>query len=251
MLDIGPILDTVTINTNNVDISQYPFAVPVISNLKSFKFKSQVTFFVGENGSGKSTLLEALAERIGFGKGGSKNLSMLFVGKGYSSDVQKLSDRMTLSWRKKTDGYFFRAESFWDIANKLEIIEKEPGGSGTFLSYGGKNLHHMSHGEAFLSFFKNRIGRGGIYILDEPEAALSPQRQLSLMVIIHELCKDPETQFVIATHSPILLAYPKASIYSCDGERLKEIAYEDTAHYQITKDFIHNPNRYLQHLFKS
>lgn len=249
MFNDGPVLDTVAINTANVDTSQYPFIVPVISNLKSFKFKSQVTFFVGENGSGKSTLLEALAERIGFGKGGSKNLSMLFDKEDSRSDVQKLSGCMSLSWRKKTDGYFFRAESFWDIANKLEILEKEPGGSGTFLSYGGKNLHHMSHGEAFLSFFKNRIGRGGIYILDEPEAALSPQRQLSLMIIIHELCKDPDTQFIVATHSPILLAYPKASIYSCDGDRLKEIAYEDTAHYQITKDFMHNPNRYLQRLF--
>jgi predicted ATPase len=110
-------------------------------------------------------------------------------------------------------------------------------------------LHAQSHGESFLAFFKNRLGNGGFFILDEPEAALSPQRQLSLMVIMHDLCKQTNTQFIIATHSPILLAYPNATIYSCDSEQLSTIEYTETRHYQITKRFLDNPTRYLHHLF--
>ena len=162
---------------------------------------------------------------------------------------KKLSDYLQLSWRKKVDGYFFRAETFWDIINKLEQMSQEPGGSDAFASYGGDNLHTMFHGEAFLAFFKNRVGRGGIYILDEPEAALSPQRQLALLSIIHELCKDKGTQFVIASHSPILITYPGAVIYCCNNNELTPIKYEDTDQYKITKQFLEKPERYFRHLF--
>lgn len=247
MLDGTP-LDKITINpSKDISFEDYPFNISLIQNLKQIVFKKQVTFFVGENGSGKSTILEALAEKIGLGKSGSKNLSMLYDTE--KSDVKILSDSMNLSWRIKVDGYFFRAESFWDVANKLDQISKEVGGSGAFLSYGGKNLHHMSHGEGFLAFFKNRIGGGGIYILDEPEAALSPQRQLALLSIIHNLCKNQKSQFIIATHSPILLSYPNSQILSCDEDNLKEVSCEETNHYQITKSFLNNPNQYLRHLF--
>jgi predicted ATPase len=248
MIDSGPVLDKFTITLSpDSDANTYPLNLKIIQNLKEFKFAKQVTFLVGENGSGKSTILETLAEKIGFGKGGSKNLSMMSAQEGTVSDVKSLCDNMLLSWRVKVDGYFFRAESFWDIANKLDIMSQTA--SGAFTSYGGTNLHAMSHGEAFLALFKNRIGQGGIYILDEPEAALSPQRQLALLAIIHELCEDKKTQFIIATHSPILLAYPNAQILSCDGDELREIAYEETDHYQITKNFLNNPKQYFKNLF--
>jgi predicted ATPase len=149
------------------------------------------------------------------------------------------------------DGYFFRAESFFNLANYIDRLAKE-GGQGyaaTYANYGNKSLHEQSHGESFLAFFKNRLGGGGFYIFDEPEAALSPQRQLALLRVIHDLCKNLESQLIIATHSPILLAYPNSTIYSCDEGSLKQISYEDTKHYQITKDFLQNPDQYFKNLF--
>lgn len=170
-----------------------------------------------------------------------------------TSGTQSLADQLRLSWRQKPkNGYFFRAESFFNVANYLDTMARE-GGEGpepTFKSYGAKSLHAQSHGESFMSFFKNRLGDGGFFIFDEPEAALSPQRQLSLLLIIQEVCKNSNAQFVIATHSPILLAYPNATIYSCDGDVLRNVAYKDTSHYQITKQFLDNPDLFLHHLFK-
>lgn len=151
---------------------------------------------------------------------------------------------MTLSWRfKPHDGYFFRAESFYNVANYLDSIVdgNKP--------YGGKSLHEQSHGESFFAFFSNRMGKDGFFILDEPEAALSPQCQLALLSMIDQLCKESNAQFIIATHSPILLAYPGATIYSCDNAKLVPIAYTDAEHYKITKQFLNNPAVYLQHLF--
>ncbi len=247
----GPLLDTVKVKFPAlIDTSKYPFSLNIIKNLKEIVFPTQVTFFVGENGTGKSTLLEAMAYHIGFGaEGGSKNISFKTSTDSVYSDVKNLSDYLTLSWRLKAlEGYFFRAESFYNVANYLDYLERECGG-GAYLPYGGKSLHSQSHGESFLSFFKNRISRGGFFILDEPEAALSPQRQLSLLVIIKQLCKDFNTQFIIATHSPILLSYPGATIYSCDGDYLKKITYTETSQYKITKHFLDNPDLYLKNLF--
>lgn len=165
------------------------------------------------------------------------------------SGAQQLAEQFTCSWRMKPkNGYFFRAESFYNVANFIDTIAKED--AQIYDSYGGKSLHHQSHGESFLAFFKNRLGNSGFFIFDEPEAALSPQRQLALLSIINEVCKNPHSQFIIATHSPILLAYPNATIYSCDSGILTNIAYADTQHYQITKDFLDNPSRYLHHLFQ-
>jgi predicted ATPase len=165
--------------------------------------------------------------------------------------IDAFSSTMTLSWRKKPkDGYFFRAESFFNVGNYLDELSKHPLiGDTAYNSYGGKSLHKQSHGESFLSFFQNRLGTGGCYILDEPEAALSPQRQLALLKIINDLCQRPETQFIIATHSPILLAYPNARIYSCDGDKLEAIEYKDTSCYEITKGFLDHTDQYLKHLF--
>ncbi len=159
------------------------------------------------------------------------------------------AEQLTLSWRHKPrNGYFFRAESFFNIANYIDEIARED--YRAYTSYGGKSLHEQSHGESFMAFFTNRLGDGGFFIFDEPEAALSPQRQLSLMHVIHEICKNPDAQFIIATHSPILLAYPESTIYSCDSGILEKIAYTDTKHYQITKNFLNNTDHYLKHLFK-
>jgi predicted ATPase len=248
----GPILDKIKINFNeDVDYEIYPFKLDIIKNLKDITLKSQVTFIVGENGTGKSTLLEAIATKAGFGKeGGSKDVS--FETSDAINGVQSddLAKHMLFSWRKKPrDGYFFRAESFFNLANFFDDLSKDPWvGKKAFDSYGGKSLHEQSHGESFLSFFNNRLGGGGFYIFDEPEAALSPQRQLSLMKIIHDLCKNPESQFIIATHSPILLAYPGAEIYSCDEGVFESIEYKQTKHYEITKGFLDNPELYLKHL---
>lgn len=243
-----PLLDKVKVSfpeTTNQD--QYPFTLPLIRNLEEINFPTRVTFFVGENGTGKSTILEAIAENAGFGsEGGSKNILFKTAPQNTFTGVQKLADCFTLSWRlKPMDGYFFRAESFFNVASYLDDI-------GISMDcYGGKSLHHQSHGESFLAFFKHRLVNGGFFILDEPEAALSPQRQLSLLAVIHDLCKNTDSQFIIATHSPILLAYPGATIYSCDGDALKTISHRDTEHYKITKQFLDNPERYFRYLFES
>ena len=242
----GPILKEVALNASSrVGGDAYPFCLDLIKNFKTIKFNHQVTFFVGENGSGKSTLLEAIAHKAGFGlEGGSKNISFKTARDITYDGVCALADQLTLSWRQKVkDGYFFRAESFYNLASYIDELVDGYG------PYGGKSLHHQSHGESFFAFFRNRVGAGGFYIFDEPEAALSPQRQLALLSVIHQQCAaNMNTQFIIATHSPLLLAYPDAPIYSCDGGALHKIAYEDTEHYRVTKQFLDNPGLYLRHL---
>ena len=248
-LGATPLLDEVRVEfSEDTDFKSFPFSLPIIKNLKNIQFPTQVTFFVGENGAGKSTLLEALAYKAGFGsEGGSKNIHFKTAEENSYTAAQLLGDQLVLSWRKKPkDGYFFRAESFYNVANYLDTLTRES--AYAYGPYGGKSLHQQSHGESFFSFFINRMGSGGFFILDEPEAALSPQRQLSLLVIMHQLCKNPDTQFIIATHSPILLAYPGASIYSCDSEYLSKIEYTETEHYRITKQFLDNPSLFLHHL---
>ena len=247
----GPLLDKVKINSTLIsNCNDYPFSLPIIKQLPEITFPTQVTFFVGENGTGKSTILEAIALKAGFGpEGGSKNISFKTSLENTYEGTALLAQALILSWRKKPhDGYFFRAESFFNVANYLDTMAQADGRA--YDSYGGKSLHKESHGESFLSFFKNRMGNSGFFILDEPEAALSPQRQLSLMVIINDMCKNSDAQFIIATHSTILLAYPEATIYSCDAEMLAAIQYTDTNHYQITKQFLDNPKYYMHHLFK-
>jgi predicted ATPase len=246
-----PLLDTIKVSPFDTSLAtQYPFSLPLIQNLKEIEFPTKVTFFVGENGTGKSTILEALAIKAGFGpEGGSKNIAFQTASEKNYHPAAKLADCLTLSWRKKVfNGYFFRAESFFNVATHIEQIAQYD--FSIYDSYGGKSLHEQSHGESFLAFFTNRLSSGGFFIFDEPEAALSPQRQLSLLSIIHELSTKTDSQFIIATHSPIILAYPGATIYSCDSGTLTRVEYKDTDHYQITKQFLDNPDRYFTYLFE-
>lgn len=248
----GPLLDKVKVSlSESIDTNEYPFSLNIIKNLNEIIFPTQVTFFVGENGTGKSTILEAIAQKSGFGpEGGSKNINFKTSDEKTYTGTENLANSFTLSWRYKPSyGYFFRAESFFNVANYIDQIAQTD--FGAYAPYGGKSLHKQSHGESFFSFFKNSLSANSFFIFDEPEAALSPQRQLSLISIIHELCTQSHAQFIIATHSPILLAYPDATIYSCDGQTLQQISYTDTEHYKITKSFLDNPDRYLQHLCKS
>ena len=214
----------------------FPFNLPVFSKGINIKINTPVTFFVGENGSGKSTLLEAIAKSCGFSlEGGSKDHYRKIFEKSSS-----LEEVLKLTWFPKVnDGFFLRAESFYDFTKYIESVSNME-------SYGGTAFSKLSHGESFLALFSNRF-KQGIYLLDEPEAALSPQRQLSFLSIIYNLTAQKKAQFIIATHSPILLAFPNAKILDFDNY-MQEIDYEDTNHYQISKNFLNNPKRYLKHL---
>ncbi len=224
--------------------NRYPFTVTSIANGLEIDFKSNVTFLVGENGSGKSTILEAIADLIGFYlSGGTRNSNYHF-----QNTESDLSAFMRLTWQSKlSQGFFMRAESFFNFASYMDKLQEENKNIDVYGAYGGKSLHHQSHGESFLALFQN-LSTKGIYILDEPEAALSPQRQLTFLAIIHQLEKSGNAQFIIATHSPILLSYPNAIVLNLDN-KLEEISYKETEHFRLTKEFLINPESYFRHLF--
>lgn len=220
----------------------YPFSIPALRAFESLEFDRAVTFLVGENGSGKSTLIEAIAIAAGFNaEGGSINFN--FATRPSESGLHEALKLVRGLKRPKT-GYFLRAESFFNVATELDRIAD----ADILRAYGGKSLHEQSHGESFLALVNNRFGPNGLYILDEPEAALSPQRQLSLLTAMHRLVKQG-SQFVIATHSPILLAFPEATIHVLTDEGLTQTAYEATEHFSITRDFLQNYRRFLKQLF--
>ncbi|MES2039637.1 MAG: AAA family ATPase [Pseudomonadota bacterium] len=226
---------------------RYPFSLPAIKNFEYVDLHPKITYFVGENGSGKSTLLEAIAVSLGFNaEGGTKNFSF---GTRRSHSVLDEYLRIAKGIRKPRDGFFLRAESFFNVATEIERLDEEPGGPPIINSYGGISLHEQSHGESFLKLMTERFGGQGLYILDEPEAALSPQRQLAVLSRIHDLIED-NSQFIIATHSPILMAYPDACIYQCGKDGISEIAYEETEHYKVTRDFLANPKRMMDVLME-
>lgn len=229
------------------NFAAYPFALPAVRHLHAIDLHPKVTFLVGENGSGKSTLLEAIAVRWGFNaEGGTKNFQ--FETRRSHSELHQFL-RIARGVRKPADGFFLRAESFFNLATEIERLDAEGPGPRVVDSYGGISLHEQSHGESFLAVMLNRFGGHGLYILDEPEAALSPQRQLSALVRIHDLVNQ-DSQFIIATHSPILMAYPDAYIYSCSPDGLKRVEYEETEHYRVMRQFILNPDRMLYMLLK-
>jgi predicted ATPase len=218
---------------------RYPFHIPALRQLRRLEFRSRVTFLVGENGSGKSTLLEAIAYQCGFPSAGGGRNNQYEVERSESA----LGPYVRLSWMPKTtNGFYLRAETFYHFASHLDGIPE------SLSYYGGRSLHEQSHGEAFLSLFRHRFGRKAIYLLDEPEAALSPARQLAFLRIMKDL--EAEAQFIIATHSPILLGYPDAQIYDFDSSPVREIRYEDTMHYLVTRRFLENRRKVLAELFE-
>jgi predicted ATPase len=226
----------------------HPFSVPIIKTLESIEIKSNLVFFIGENGSGKSTLLEAIGTNFGFGKeGGSKNINYATT---EEDSATKIANKLRLTWSQKPlFGYFLRSESFFNIASFLDQMRKLPAGERTYDSYGGISPHKRSHGESFLALFNNMFSKKGFYLLDEPEAALSPQRQLSFLVILHSLIENnPNVQFIIATHSPLILAYPKSQIFSFDNGKIKELTYKETEIYKTTSSFLANPKSFLEKL---
>ena len=226
----------------------YLNAIPAVGWLRDHRLKldAPVTFLVGENGSGKSTLLEALAVACGFNaEGGTRNFTF-----STRSTHSELGRYVTVARRRyPRDGFFLRAESFYNVATNIDEMDEEPSfGPRLIDSYGGVSLHAQSHGESFLSLVQNRFGGQGLYLLDEPEAALSPSRQLTLLGEMHCLTGEG-SQFVVATHSPILMAYPGARIYVLDEEGIRETAYRETEHYQLTRRFLEDPERMFRYLF--
>src|SRR5438094_960944 len=227
---------------------RYPFSLAAVRPLERLELHPAVTFFVGENGSGKSTLLEAIAVACGFNaEGGSKNFR--FGTRNSHSELHRYL-RVARGLPRSRDGYFLRAESFFNVATEIEKLDAEPGaGPPISPSYGERPLHEQSHGESFLALLVNRFRGEGLYLLDEPEAALSPSRQLSVIRRIHDLVQE-KSQFIIATHSPILMAYPEAYIYSFSAKGIEKIEHKHTEHYRITRDFLANPQRMLRFLLE-
>ena len=232
------LIGSVIIDWEKIGRGSYLRDIPAISETDQITFTRPVTFFVGENGSGKSTLLEAIAIAYGFNpEGGTRNYSFST----YDSHSELCSAvRLSRGVRCARYGYFLRAESFYNVATKEEEYSRGPGGRP-------QHFHEKSHGESFLALVQNSFRAGGLYLLDEPEAALSPQRQLTLLLEI-DRCVKEGSQFIIVTHSPILLALPGAEILSCDDGPVHPCSYEDTDSYQVMSMFINNREQILHRL---
>jgi len=225
------------------DLEKYPFTIPVVRNFNEIKFQKPVTFIIGENGTGKSTLLEAFAVCYGLNpEGGSRNFNFSTM-----ASHSVLCDFLTVSktYNYAKDGYFLRAESFYNVATEIERLDEGTGEIKKY--YGDISLHEQSHGESFFALLMERLFGNGIYFFDEPEAALSPKRLLELLVRIDELVKQ-NSQFIIATHSPILMAFPDADIFEIKNDKLEKTIYEETEHYKITKYFLNCHQKMLKNL---
>lgn len=228
--------------------AEYPFALPAIRDLRALDLHPRVTFFIGENGSGKSTLVEAIAVAFGLNpEGGSRNFA--FSTRESHSPLGSCL-RLIKGAQKPRDSFFLRAESLFNLATEIEKLDEDPtAGPPIINAFGGRSLHEQSHGESFFAVFRERFGANAFYILDEPEAALSPTRQLSMLSLMHELV-EANTQLVIATHSPLLMAYPDALIYQMNEDGISTIEYRDTEHFRIYRDFLNHPERMLKILME-
>ena len=226
-----------------VDWEAFPFSLPSVRTLGSLTLHPSLTLLVGENGSGKSTLLEAIAVAAGFNaEGGSRNFNFS-TRKSHSPLDGYL--RLVRNPRRERTGYFLRAESFFNVATEIERLDVGGGGSKLINFYGGKSLHEQSHGESFMALVTNRFSRDGLYLLDEPEAALSPRRQLALVSVMHDLINQG-CQFLVATHSPFLLAYPDALLYSFSPQGIQRTSFRDTDHYQLSRNFLERPETFYR-----
>ena len=206
---------------------EYPFNLPAVRSLGTLTLHPGVTFLVGENGAGKSTLIEAVAVALGLNaEGGSRNFR--FSNRDSHSVLHECL-LLRRGIRRPKDCFFFRAESYFNLATEVDQL----GVAG----YGGQSLHEQSHGESFLALFQNRFFGEGLYLLDEPEAALSPMRQMSFLAILQEMVRGG-SQFIIATHSPIIMAYPDARVYWLGGTEIRRVDYKETEHYKVTRDFL-------------
>jgi predicted ATPase len=245
--DMNQFLRSVKLEREKVpSFSKYPFCLEAVRNLFELHLHPKVTFIVGENGTGKSTILEAIAIAYGFNpEGGTKNLN--FSSMETHSTLHNYI-RIVKGVKRPIDGFFLRAESFYNVATNIDQLDDEGMGPKIIDSYGGKSLHQQSHGESFLSLFLNKFREKSLYILDEPEAALSPMRQMTMVSRIHELVEEG-SQFIIATHSPIIMAYPDALIYQIQ-EEFKIVQYEETEHYQIMRSFLTNRQKMLDILLE-
>lgn len=230
----------------------YPFSVPAIRSLDELNLRSRVCLFAGENGTGKSTLLEAIAAHYGFGReGGNRNFGNDSTKSNHSID--QLVRALRLSFDRRTGaGYFLRAESFFNTVSYMDQLDEEPSFAPPINAYyGGRSLHTRSHGETFFTLLDLKFRRNGLFLLDEPEAALSPQRQLSFLVLIHDvLRKYKEAQFIISTHSPIILGYPETQILSFDDGTVHEVKYEDTTSLQVVRRFVNDRKKFVEELLK-
>lgn len=234
--------------TDNLNTAAWLYQIPAIGRLlrgEALTFRHDVTILAGENGSGKSTLLEAIAVACGFNpEGGTKNF--MFSTRATHSPLHQV---LTVSkTRHETDGFFLRAEGFYNLASDIEHMDQLPAAAPPIsASYGGRSLHEQSHGESFLAAVQNRFAGHGLYLLDEPEAALSPMKQLTLLCEMKRLAKQ-DSQFILATHSPILMAYPGAEILWLSETGIRPIPYEETEHVRVTRQFLENPSRMLHYL---
>ncbi|PSV32121.1 AAA family ATPase [Photobacterium sp. GB-72] len=238
-----PYLREIALKREKIDnYDQFPFCIPALKALDVIEFHPDVTFFVGENGSGKSTLIEAIAVAMGLNaEGGNKNTG--FPTAQTHSELDRYI-KTVKSFKRPKDFYFLRAESFYNVATYLDQLMPPP-----LQGYGGQSLHHQSHGESFMATISNKLRGNGLYIMDEPEAALSPARQMAALSEMHRLV-EAGSQFIIATHSPILLAYPRAKIYQFSDSGIDETTYEDTEHYEITRNFLNHHQQMMKILME-
>jgi predicted ATPase len=240
-ININQFLRRIELRKERVEsFEEYPYNLPAIKNLSTLKLHPKVTYIVGENGTGKSTILEAIAVAWGINAEGGTQNSNFSTHTTHSDLHEKL---LMVKGSKKPDmSFFLRAESFYNLATNIDEI-----GAAQF--YGGKSLHEQSHGESFFSVIMNRFRGNGLYILDEPEAALSPAKQLALLALMHELIQK-NAQFIIATHSPIVMAYPDALLYDLKDGDFNAVKYDETEHYSVMKSFIENPKMMLDILLR-
>ena len=228
------------------DATAYPFSIPAIAGLSELDLDPHVTFLAGPNAAGKSTLIEAIAVALGLNpEGGSRNFR--FQTRASHSQLGEVMRLVRGTRHPKTD-FFLRAESFFNLASDIEALDSEPGGGRRIIdSYGGRSLHEQSHGQSFLSLLVERFGPNGLYLLDEPESALSPQGQLAMLRRLYELVAEG-SQFVIATHSPILLSFPQARIYELSEHGIATVSYDDTETVQLYRAFLGDPDAFLHYL---